>query len=48
VNESALETAGATGVLHISDSVMHLVVGESAPAAAAALDRELREPAAVT
>jgi hypothetical protein len=24
------------------------VVGESAPAAAAALDRELREPAAVT
>jgi PTS system glucose-specific IIC component len=48
VNESALETAGATGVLHISDSVMHLVVGESAPAAAAALDRKLREPAAVT
>jgi PTS system glucose-specific IIC component len=48
VDESALETAGASGVLRISDSVIHLVVGESAPAAAAALDRELREPAAAT
>jgi glucose PTS system EIICB or EIICBA component len=45
LDESALETAGASGVLRISDSVIHLVVGESAPAAAAALDRELREPA---
>jgi glucose PTS system EIICB or EIICBA component len=46
VDESALETAGASGVLRISDSVIHLVVGETAPATAAALDRELREPAA--
>jgi PTS system glucose-specific IIC component len=46
VNESALETAGALGVLRISDSVMHIVVGESAPAAAAALDRARRGPAA--
>ena len=48
VDESALEAAGASGVLRISDSVMHIVVGESAPAAAAALDRELREPAGAT
>jgi PTS system glucose-specific IIC component len=48
VDESALEAAGASGVLRISDSIVHLVVGESAPAAAAAFDRELREPAAVT
>jgi len=48
VDESALEAAGASGVLRISDSVMHVVVGESAPAAAAALDRELREPAVAT
>ena len=47
VDESALEAAGASGVLRISDSVMHVVVGESAAATAAALDRELREPAAV-
>jgi PTS system glucose-specific IIC component len=48
VDESALETAGVSGVLRISDSVIHLVVGETAPAAAAALDRELREPAAAS
>ena len=48
VSESAFESAGASGVLRISDSVMHIVVGESAPAAAAALHRELREPAGAT
>ena len=46
VDDSALEAAGASGVLRISDSVMHVVVGESAAATAAALDRMLREPAA--
>ncbi len=46
VDESALEAAGASGVLRISDSVMHVVVGEGADATAAALDREIREPAA--
>jgi PTS system glucose-specific IIC component len=38
VDESALEAAGASGVLRISDSIVHLVVGESAPAAAAAFE----------
>ena len=46
VDDSAWEAAGASGVLRISDSVMHVVVGESAAATAAALDRMLREPAA--
>jgi PTS system glucose-specific IIC component len=46
VDETALAAAGASGVLRISDSVMHVVVGESAPATAAALDRARREPAA--
>jgi glucose PTS system EIICB or EIICBA component len=48
VDESALERAGASGVLRVSDSVLHVIVGERASAAAAALDRELREPAAAT
>jgi hypothetical protein len=48
VDESALETAGASGALRISESVIHVIVGASAPAAAAALDRELRGPAAAT
>jgi PTS system glucose-specific IIC component len=46
VDETALEAAGASGVLRISDSVVHVVVGESAAVTAAALDRELRQPAA--
>jgi len=46
VDETALEAAGASGVLRISDSVMHVVVGEGAPATAAALNRARREPAA--
>ncbi|MGH7519429.1 MAG: PTS transporter subunit EIIB, partial [Gemmatimonadales bacterium] len=46
VDESVLEAAGASGVLRISDSVVHVVLGETAAATAAALDRELREPAA--
>ncbi len=46
VDESALEAAGASGVLRISESVVHVVVGGSAAATAAALDRELRESAA--
>jgi PTS system glucose-specific IIC component len=47
-DDSALEAAGASGVLRISDSVMHVVVGESAAATAAALDRERQVPAAAT
>jgi PTS system glucose-specific IIC component len=37
VDDSALEAAGASGVLRVSDSVIHVVVGESAPAMAVAL-----------
>ncbi len=42
VDEPALEAAGASGVLRISDSVIHVVMGESAGSTAAALDGELR------
>jgi PTS system glucose-specific IIC component len=45
VDQSALEAAGALGVLRISDSIVHLVLGERAAATAAALDDELRAPA---
>jgi glucose-like phosphotransferase system IIB component len=48
VDEFALEAAGASGVLRISESIMHIVMGESAPAMAAALDRERQELAATT
>ena len=41
-DESALEAAGALGVLRVSDSIVHLVLGERAAATAAALDDELR------
>jgi PTS system glucose-specific IIC component len=44
LNEAGLEAAGAAGVLRVSDSVVHLVLGERAPAVAAALDDELRAP----
>jgi glucose PTS system EIICB or EIICBA component len=37
VDGSAVEAAGALGVLRVSDSVIHVVVGESAPAMATAL-----------
>jgi glucose PTS system EIICB or EIICBA component len=47
VDPAGLEAAGAAGVLRISDSVIHLVLGERAPAVAAALDDELRAPAAL-
>jgi phosphotransferase system IIB component len=46
LDDAALEAAGAAGVLRVSDSVMHLVLGERAPAVAAALDDELRASAA--
>ena len=45
VNQVALETAGALGMLRISDSVVHVLLGERAIATAAALDDELRAPA---
>jgi PTS system glucose-specific IIC component len=45
VDEAALAAAGASGVLRVSDSVMHVVMGESAPVMAAALDGARREPA---
>ena len=47
VDEAALEAAGAAGVLRLSDSVLHLVLGERAGAVASALDEELRAPAAL-
>jgi PTS system glucose-specific IIC component len=47
LDETALAAAGASGVLRISDSVLHVVVGESARAAAAALERARREPTGV-
>ena len=45
VNQVALETAGALGMLRVSDSVVHVLLGERAAATAAALDEELRAPA---
>jgi phosphotransferase system IIB component len=47
-DDAALEAAGAVGVLRVSDSVVHLVLGERAGAVAAALDDELRAPAPPT
>jgi phosphotransferase system IIB component len=47
VNQAALEAAGIGGVLRVSDSILHLVIGERAGAVAAALDDELRAPAAI-
>jgi PTS system glucose-specific IIC component len=44
VDEAGLEAAGAVGVLRISDSVLHLVLGQRAPGVAAALADELRAP----
>jgi len=41
VDEPRLAAAGASGMLRISDSVMHVVVGESAAATAAALGGDL-------
>ncbi len=42
VDEAALAAAGASGVLRISDALLHVVVGASAAATAAALDRQRR------
>jgi phosphotransferase system IIB component len=47
VNQAALEAAGVGGVLRVSDSILHLVIGERADVIAAALDDELRTPVAV-
>jgi phosphotransferase system IIB component len=47
VDQSVLEAAGALGVLRVSDSVVHLVLGERAAVTAAALDHELRTPASL-
>jgi len=47
VDAAALEAAGTVGVLRVSDSVVHLVLGERAGAVAAALGDELRAPAPV-
>jgi PTS system glucose-specific IIC component len=48
VDQSALEAAGVLGVLRVSDSAVHLVLGERAAVMAAALDDELRAPASRT
>jgi len=49
LNELALEAAGASGIMRVSESVLHVVLGERAPAIAAAIaaaiDDELRAPA---
>jgi PTS system glucose-specific IIC component len=47
VNEGALTKAGVLGVWRLSDSVLHLIVGEDATALAAALE-ELRGEAAMS
>ena len=47
VDEAGLEAGGVAGVLRVSDSVVHLVLGEGAPAVAAALHDELHAPAAL-
>ena len=47
LDHAALEAAGAGGVLRVSDSVVHLLLGDRAGAVAAALDEELRAPAAL-
>jgi glucose PTS system EIICB or EIICBA component len=44
VDGARLEAAGAAGVLRVSDSVAHLVLGERAPAVAVALEDEVRAP----
>jgi PTS system glucose-specific IIC component len=46
MDEAALEAAGASGALRVSDTVIHVVLGPNAPAVAAALGRELRQAAA--
>jgi len=45
VDDSALKAAGALGVQRVSDSIVHLVLGERAAATAAALDDALGAPA---
>ncbi len=45
LDDSALKAVGALGVQRVSDSIVHLVLGERAAATAAALDDELRAPA---
>ena len=45
IDERALQAGGAAGMLRISDSVVHLVVGETAAADAAAVADELHVPA---
>ena len=45
INEPALEAAGASGLLRISDSVVHVVVGNDAEGDVAALAEGLRTPA---
>ena len=37
IDEQALERAGAGGVMRVSDSVVHVIVGEDADGLAAAL-----------
>jgi glucose-like phosphotransferase system IIB component len=38
VNEAALQSAGASGVLRVSDGVVHVVVGQGAERLGAAVD----------
>jgi glucose PTS system EIICB or EIICBA component len=42
MDQAAIEAAGTLGVLRVSDSIVHLVLGERAAGTAAALERELR------
>jgi phosphotransferase system IIB component len=47
IDQAVLDRATPYGVLRISDSLIHIVVGEAAAGTAAALNGELREPAAL-
>jgi PTS system glucose-specific IIC component len=45
IDEGALERAGARGVMHVSDGVVHVIVGEDAEGYAAALTSGVTPPA---
>jgi len=45
IDEGALEAAGVGGVMRVSDTVVHVIVGESAAATATAITDELQVPA---
>jgi phosphotransferase system IIB component len=46
IDEQALERAGASGVMRVSDRVVHVIVGEDAAGLAGALSTEAAPTAA--